>query len=82
MGRSVSPVSGPCALRNRPLELMILSEQTMRRLAKPMLLGAALIWGTSFFLMKNALEPLGILLVDHIIVADNDFVSMADNGVF
>ena len=33
-------------------------------------------------LMKNALEPLGILLVDHIIVADNDFVSMADNGVF
>lgn len=33
-------------------------------------------------LLKQTLEPLGILLVDHIIVADNDFVSMADNGVF
>lgn len=32
--------------------------------------------------LKNALEPLGILLADHIIVADNDYVSMADNGFF
>lgn len=31
-------------------------------------------------LLKNTLEPLEILLADHIIVADQDFVSMADNG--
>ncbi len=63
MGRSVSPVPGPCAPRDRPLELMILSEQTMRRLAKPMLLGAALIWGTSFFLMKHALDSLPVFFL-------------------
>ena len=28
----------------------------MRKLAKPMLFAAALIWGTSFFIMKNALD--------------------------
>lgn len=33
-------------------------------------------------LLKSTLEPLGILLVDHVIVAENDFVSMADNGFF
>ena len=33
-------------------------------------------------LLKSTLEPLGILLADHIIVAENDFVSMADNGFF
>lgn len=33
------------------------------------------------FMMKNALEPLGIVLADHVVVADNDFVSMADNGL-
>ena len=32
----------------------------MRRLAKPMLFGAALIWGTSFFIMKNALDALPV----------------------
>ena len=32
--------------------------------------------------LKDVLEPLGILLADHIVVADNDFVSMADNGFF
>lgn len=32
--------------------------------------------------LRDALEPLGILLADHIVVADNDFVSMADNGFF
>ena len=32
-------------------------------------------------LLKNTLEPLEILLIDHIIVADHDFVSMADNGL-
>jgi len=31
-------------------------------------------------LLKSTLEPLDILLADHIIVAENDFVSMADNG--
>lgn len=32
--------------------------------------------------LRDALEPLGILLADHVVVADNDFVSMADNGFF
>lgn len=33
-------------------------------------------------LLRSVLEPLGILLVDHVIVAENDFVSMADNSFF
>lgn len=33
-----------------------MSADLMRRLAKPMLFSAALIWGTSFFIMKNALD--------------------------
>ena len=32
----------------------------MRKLAKPMLFSAALIWGTSFFIMKNALDSLPV----------------------
>ncbi len=32
----------------------------MRKLAKPMLFGAALIWGTSFFIMKNALDVMPV----------------------
>jgi DNA repair protein RadC len=32
-------------------------------------------------LLRNTLEPLEIMLIDHIIVAENDFVSMADNGL-
>lgn len=32
----------------------------MRKLAKPMLFAAALIWGTSFFIMKNALDSLPV----------------------
>jgi len=32
------------------------SPAVMRKLAKPMLFAAALIWGTSFFIMKNALD--------------------------
>ena len=30
--------------------------------------------------LKQTLEPLEIAVIDHIVVADNDFVSMADNG--
>ena len=33
-----------------------MSPAVMRKLAKPMLFAAALIWGTSFFIMKNALD--------------------------
>ena len=33
-----------------------MSEQTMRRLAKPMLFLAAFIWGSSFFIMKGAVD--------------------------
>ena len=32
----------------------------MKLLAKPMLFAAALIWGTSFFIMKNALDALPV----------------------
>ena len=32
--------------------------------------------------LRRALDAVGILLADHIIVADDDFVSMADNGFF
>lgn len=31
--------------------------------------------------MKETLEALGVYLADHIVVADSDFVSMADNGL-
>ena len=31
--------------------------------------------------MKDALDAVGILLADHIIVADDDFVSLADDGL-
>ena len=32
--------------------------------------------------LKTALDAMGIRLADHIIVAGDDFVSMADNGFF
>ena len=34
--------------------LTIVNETTLTRLAKPMLFAAALIWGSSFFIMKGA----------------------------
>ena len=37
-----------------------MSPKTMRLLAKPMLLAAALIWGTSFFIMKNTLDAVPV----------------------
>lgn len=37
-----------------------MSPKTMKMLAKPMLFAAALIWGTSFFIMKNALDALPV----------------------
>lgn len=37
-----------------------MSPAVMRRLAKPMLFSAALIWGTSFFIMKNALDVMPV----------------------
>lgn len=36
--------------------MTILNEALMRRLAKPMLFAAALIWGSSFFIMKGAVD--------------------------
>ena len=33
-----------------------MNEQLMRRLAKPMLFAAAFIWGSSFFIMKGAVD--------------------------
>lgn len=38
------------------LELIPMSPDLMKKLAKPMLFSAALIWGTSFVVMKNALD--------------------------
>ena len=37
-----------------------MSPKTMRLLAKPMLFAAAIIWGTSFFIMKNALDAVPV----------------------
>ena len=42
---------------------MFVSPKTMRLLAKPMLFAAALIWGTSFFIMKNALDVLPVFFL-------------------
>lgn len=40
-----------------------MSPRTMHRLAKPMLFAAALIWGTSFFIMKNALDAVPVFFL-------------------
>ena len=32
--------------------------------------------------METALKYVGIRLIDHIIIADDDFVSLADSGLF
>lgn len=37
-----------------------MSPNLMRKLAKPMLFAAALIWGTSFFIMKNTLDVMPV----------------------
>ncbi len=37
-----------------------MNEKRMRRLAKPMLFAAAFIWGSSFFIMKDALDALPV----------------------
>ena len=38
-----------------------MTPETRKRLAKPMLFAAALIWGTSFFIMKNTLDVMPVL---------------------
>ncbi len=40
-----------------------MSPHTMKLLAKPMLFAAALIWGTSFFIMKNALDAIPVFFL-------------------
>lgn len=40
-----------------------MSPKTMKLLAKPMLFASALIWGTSFFIMKNALDVLPVFFL-------------------
>ena len=40
-----------------------MTEKQMRSMAKPMLVGAALIWGSSFFMMKGIVEVLPPLLL-------------------
>ena len=37
-----------------------MSPSVMKKLAKPMLFTAALIWGTSFFIMKNTLDVMPV----------------------
>ena len=37
---------------------------------------------TTTLMVYNALQTVGIELIDHIIVADGDFVSLRDNGLF
>ena len=40
-----------------------MTPKTMRLLAKPMLFAAALIWGTSFFIMKNTLDVMPVFFL-------------------
>ena len=40
-----------------------MSPKTMRMLAKPLLFAAALIWGTSFFIMKNTLDVMPVFFL-------------------
>lgn len=40
-----------------------MSPKTMRLLAKPMLFAAALIWGNSFFIMKNTLDVMPVFFL-------------------
>ena len=40
-----------------------MSPKTMKVLAKPMLFAAALIWGTSFFIMKNTLDVMPVFFL-------------------
>ena len=40
-----------------------MSPKTMHLLAKPMLFAAAIIWGTSFFIMKNALDVIPVFFL-------------------
>ena len=40
-----------------------MSPKTMKLLAKPMLFAAAIIWGTSFFIMKNALDNIPVFFL-------------------
>ncbi len=40
-----------------------MSPKTMKVLAKPMLFSAAIIWGTSFFIMKNALDVVPVFFL-------------------
>lgn len=37
-----------------------MTDKTMKLLAKPMLFAAAFIWGSSFFIMKDALDALPV----------------------
>ena len=45
-----------CPFYHRKGVLTIVNETTLTRLAKPMLFAAALIWGSSFFIMKGAVD--------------------------
>ena len=40
-----------------------MSPHVMKKLAKPMLFAAAIIWGTSFFIMKNALDAIPVFFL-------------------
>ena len=42
---------------------MCVSPKAMKLLAKPMLFCSALIWGTSFFVMKNALDAVPVFFL-------------------
>ena len=40
-----------------------MSETVMRRMAKPMLFIAAFIWGSSFFIMKGAVDSIPVFFL-------------------
>jgi hypothetical protein len=40
-----------------------MNEQTLKKLAKPLLALAAFIWGSSFFIMKNSLDDMPVFFL-------------------
>ena len=69
--------------KERRIENAILSQASMVALAHNHPSGVALPSQDDFVTterVRDALAAVGVVLVDHIIVADDDFVSMADSG--
>lgn len=81
---SGSPTSAPINIR-RILEIAIMRNATYVILAHNHTSGIALPSPedeAATLMVRDALAPAGVILIDHIIVAGEDYVSLADDGVF